>query len=201
MVRTTTTRGPAPRRLEHIDRAGLVPSRGGRPFRPTVKLDRSQVRDQRLNTPVETRAAWDGRQRIGMPPYMFPIPWQRRINPSVRPPIGRRTGPFNPNARLVPGNSVVRASGIKFNAVPRPGDLRSALASLSRGRLPEGSLAAQLGRTIGRSLLGRLRGSPITGPTKMAHLSRAAAGPVSAARLSKPRTTLRPRSGGSARTM
>jgi len=50
---------------------------------------------------------------------------------------------------------------IKANAVPRPGDLRSAAISLSRGQIPAGSLAAHLGRTI-RDILQGGSGPTIT---------------------------------------
>ena len=74
--------------------------------------------------------------------------------------VPRTSGPFNPNARLVPGNSVVRAPGVMANAVPRLGDLRSAAVSLSRGRLPEGSLLGGVVNTLGRALSGGRAGVP-----------------------------------------
>lgn len=84
----------------------------------------------------------------------------RPAGATVRSAPPRRTGPFNPNARLVPGNSVVRASGIKFNAVPRPGDLRSAAISLSRGQIPQGSLLGNIVNTVGRAISGGRAGVP-----------------------------------------
>lgn len=65
----------------------------------------------------------------------------------------RPRGPFNPRARLVPGNSVVRAPSIKANAVPRPGDLRSAAVSLARGQIPRGSLLGDIVTAIRQPMI------------------------------------------------
>lgn len=76
------------------------------------------------------------------------------VNTAPRTPGLRRqrpatSGPFNPNARIGPNTSVRMAQPIKANAVPRPGDLRSAAVSLSRGRLPQGSLLSNIADAIG----------------------------------------------------
>lgn len=76
-------------------------------------------------------------------------------------PTGRfAPGPFNPNARIGPNTSVVRDPGIKANAVPRPGDLRSAAVSLARGQVPQGSLLGNIVGTLGRALSGGRAGVP-----------------------------------------
>lgn len=99
----------------------------------------------------------------------------------------RPRGPLHPALR-----------NIKANAMPRPGDLRTAAISLSRGRIPQGSLLGNIVNSVG----GFFRGSPVTGPTRAARISQAAAGPLSAARLSRPATPRRrPRRGGMARAM
>lgn len=124
---------------------GAVTSTSAVIFRPSVKLDPSQVQDRRGTTQSASEkfgiALRGGigtvRRNLGTM-----IGGRSRLDEaraSLRA-FSRPSGPFNPTARLVPGNSVVRAPGIQSNAVPRPGDLRSAAVSLSRGRLPEGSL-------------------------------------------------------------
>lgn len=64
--------------------------------------------------------------------------------------------------------------------------------------VPAGALGAAL--SIGRTVLRGLRGSPTTGPTKIARISQAAAGPISGVRTNKPKPiSSRPRRGGNAR--
>jgi len=68
----------------------------------------------------------------------------------------RSTGRFSPpNPKPVKRISKPPARGlqIKANAVPRPGDLRSAAVSLSRGRLPQGSLLNDIVTAIRQPLI------------------------------------------------
>lgn len=119
----------------------------GGPFRPNALLDRSQVTDRRLNTPVETRAAWDGRRRVGNPfSVLFPVPPLKRVNPSVRPPARPRSrgGSFGPHSRInttglnARGQALfesMRASGssVTSMAVPRISDIGRLLTGGRKG--------------------------------------------------------------------
>jgi len=147
------------------------------PFRPKVKLDRSQVRDQRLNTPVETRAGWDGRQRIGQLPYIFPLTPLQRVNPSIRP---------RPQPRVRGGSFTLKPiKRIGKKPIIRGGPISPPVGGLLRGAI-----------SIGTRLF---RGSPVTGPTAAARVSSAAAGPFAGVRVNRPNPI--PRRGGATRTL
>lgn len=70
--------------IRHSRRAsGPMPKPGL--FRPNVRLNPSMVSDRRLNTPVENRAGWNGRLRVGRLPNILPVPPLRRVNPTSVP--------------------------------------------------------------------------------------------------------------------
>lgn len=90
----------------------------------------------------------------------------------------RSTGRFTP-LKLKPIRRIGKRPAIRSGAVVPP------VGGLIRGAV-----------SIGRGLF---RGSPVTGPTKGARISQAAAGPLAGVRVSDPRP--RPRRGGSARAV
>lgn len=76
---TKANRPPLRRMVGPVRKPGL--------FRPNVRLNPSMVSDRRMNTPVETRAAWDGRFRVGKLPNLIPVPPLRRVNPTSVPRV------------------------------------------------------------------------------------------------------------------
>lgn len=143
------------------------PNRRG-PFRSGVRLDPSQVTDLRGKSTIRLGGRRSPKRTELVGGTVIPVP--RPLSPKPSPvgspvrrgirndhaPLGRvrvqKVKSVRFRESLTPRGGRSRGGSftptIKANAVPRPGDLRSAAISLSRGQLPAGSLAAQLGRTI-----------------------------------------------------
>lgn len=153
-------------------------------FRPGVRLDSSQTQDMRGKTTVRLGGRRLRKRGNMVGGVVLPLPSGRPVLPKIPSiastmPVNIRAaaplvmaarlrefrpesqrGPFNPNARIGPNTSVRMAPPIKMNALPRPGDLRSAAISLSRGQIPSGSLLGNIVGTIGRAISGGRKGVP-----------------------------------------
>ena len=173
----------------------------GGPFRPDVRLDRSQVTDLRGRSAMRVggrslrkRGTAVGGVQIAVPraitvrPTVIASPVRRGVR-NDHTPAGRVRIQKVKSVRMREALSTPKGMGRGFTRKP-----------VIRGGMPvpAGALGAAL--SIGRTVLGSLRGSPTTGPTKGALISRAAAGGFSVARpASKPTARPRPRGGSTAR--
>lgn len=169
------------------------------PFRPDVRLDRSQVTDRRGVSAMRIGGRTLRRRGTTVGGTLMPVPYPvsikstpvgspvRRGIRNDHTPAGRRriqkVKSVRMRERLTPLKPI---RSIGKRPVVRGAPLVPPVGGLLRGAI-----------SIGRSVLS---GSPITGPTKVARMSAAAAGPIAGVRVNRPSATPRKRTrGGSAR--
>lgn len=176
------------------------PRRG--PFRSGVRLDPSQVSDMRGRSALRIGGRRLRKRGTTAGGVQMAVP---------RPVVVKTTKTASPVRRGIRNDHTPegRARIQKVKGVR----LRETFSRPSKGMgsgftrkpvirggmpVPAGALGAAI--SIGRTVLGGLRGSPTTGPTKIARISQAAAGPISGVRTNKPKPiSSRPRRGGNAR--